>query len=277
MSDPLSIADTTSVTRSVTRTQGPRALAGQERDDQVDAPSTETTASHRKRVAAASDASCAAGVPARATASGARLTTGPIRWRCSSSRAALGCPTLVPVRYGRMLESPSTFFRGAPLVMASDLSRTPSNGIHIQICGDAHLLNFGTYATPERNMIFDVNDFDETHIAPWEWDVKRLAASIVVAARTSGLDDQAGVAAVQQAAAEYRSALSSLAGVSPFEAWHSRIDVDAVGRGGADETRSGRAPESRREGPAAHQSSSPFEVDDRRQKGSGSSSRIRRW
>ena len=137
-------------------------------------------------------------------------------------------PKLVPVRYGRMLESPFTFFRGAPLVMASDLSRTPSNGIHIQICGDAHLLNLGTYATPERNMIFDVNDFDETHIGPWEWDVKRLAASIVVAARTSGLDDQAGVAAVQQAAAEYRSALSSLAGISPFEVWHSRIDVDAV-------------------------------------------------
>jgi hypothetical protein len=76
-------------------------------------------------------------------------------------------PKLVPVRYGRMLESPFTFFRGAPLVMASDLSRTPSNGIHIQMCGDAHLLNLGTYATPERNMIFDVNDFDETHIGPW--------------------------------------------------------------------------------------------------------------
>ena len=150
----------------------------------------------------------------------------PVALLEESSRTRV--PELVPVRYGRMLESPFTFFRGAPLVMASDLSRTPSNGIHIQICGDAHLLNFGTYATPERNMIFDVNDFDETHIGPWEWDVKRLAASIVVAARTSGLDDQAGVAAVQQAAAEYRSALSSLARVSPFEAWHSRIDVDAV-------------------------------------------------
>ena len=137
-------------------------------------------------------------------------------------------PDLVPVRYGRMLESPFSFYRGAPLVMASDLSRTPSTGIQIQICGDAHLLNFGTYATPERNVIFDVNDFDETHVGPWEWDVKRLAASIVVAARTTGLADVQGVEAVHRASAEYRSTMSVLAELSPFEVWHSHIDVDAI-------------------------------------------------
>ena len=132
------------------------------------------------------------------------------------------------VRYGRMLESPFSFYRGAPLVMASDLSHTPSTGIQIQICGDAHLLNFGTYATPERNVIFDVNDFDETHVGPWEWDIKRLAASIVVAARTTGLADVQGVEAVHRASAEYRSTMSTLAELSPFEVWHSHIDVDAI-------------------------------------------------
>ena len=137
-------------------------------------------------------------------------------------------PDLVPVRYGRMLESPFSFYRGAPLVMASDLSRTPSTGIQIQVCGDAHLLNFGTYATPERNVIFDVNDFDESHTGPWEWDVKRLAASIVVAARTTGLTDAQGVEAVHRASAEYRSTMSALAELSPFEVWHSHIDVDAI-------------------------------------------------
>ena len=137
-------------------------------------------------------------------------------------------PDLVPVRYGRMLESPFSFYRGTPLVMASDLSRTPSTGIQIQICGDAHLLNFGTYATPERNVIFDVNDFDETQVGPWEWDVKRLAASLVVAARTTGLADAQGLEAVHRASVEYRSTMSSLAELSPFEVWHSRIDVDAI-------------------------------------------------
>jgi uncharacterized protein (DUF2252 family) len=135
---------------------------------------------------------------------------------------------LVPVRMGRMLQSPFAFFRGAPLIMASDLSRTPATGIKVQLCGDAHLLNFGTFATPERNLVFDLNDFDETHIGPWEWDVKRLAASVAVAARTSGLVDANGVEAVHQCVAEYRSTMAALAELSSFEVWHSRIDVDAV-------------------------------------------------
>ena len=135
---------------------------------------------------------------------------------------------LVPVRHGRMAQSPFAFYRGAPLVMASDLSRTPSTGITLQICGDAHLMNFGTYATPERNMVFDLNDFDETQVGPWEWDVKRLAASLVVAARTSGLATSDGVHAVHAGATAYRSGMAMMAEQSSFQVWHARIDVDAV-------------------------------------------------
>ena len=93
---------------------------------------------------------------------------------------------LVPIRYGRMSMSPFAFFRGSADIMASDLAKTPVSGIQAQICGDAHLSNFGVYASPERRQVFDVNDFDETHAGPWEWDVKRLAASVVVAARQNG-------------------------------------------------------------------------------------------
>src|SRR5512134_117869 len=96
---------------------------------------------------------------------------------------------LVPIRYGRMLQSPFTFYRGAAAVMAADLALTPSTGVRVQSCGDCHLLNFGGFATPERNILFDINDFDETLPAPWEWDVKRLATSFVLAARSLGMPD----------------------------------------------------------------------------------------
>src|SRR5215510_14972605 len=98
---------------------------------------------------------------------------------------------LIPIRYGRMLVSPFTFFRGAALVMASDLSRTPSSGIRAQVCGDAHLLNFGLFGSAERNLVFDVNDFDETLPGPWEWDLKRLAASLEIAGRSNGFSHHA--------------------------------------------------------------------------------------
>ena len=137
-------------------------------------------------------------------------------------------PDLVPVRAGRMMASPFAFYRGSPAIMAADLSRTPSTGIQLQICGDAHLLNFGTFATPERNQIFDLNDFDETQPGPWEWDIKRLAASLVVAARTAGLSDSEGVAAVQGCSAEYRSEMAKMADLSAFEVWHSRLDVGSI-------------------------------------------------
>jgi uncharacterized protein (DUF2252 family) len=127
-----------------------------------------------------------------------------------------------------MMASPFAFYRGSPAVMAADLSRTPSTGIHLQICGDAHLLNFGTFATPERNQIFDLNDFDETQLGPWEWDLKRLAASLVVAARTAGLADSDGAAAVQGCSAEYRAEMAKMAELSAFEVWHSRLDVESI-------------------------------------------------
>ncbi|MFL5809689.1 MAG: DUF2252 family protein, partial [Flavisolibacter sp.] len=95
---------------------------------------------------------------------------------------------LIPIRYGRMLKSPFAFYRGAAAIMAADLATTPSTGIYVQSCGDCHLMNFGSYATPERRIAFDINDFDETHPAPWEWDVKRLATSFVIAAINNGLD-----------------------------------------------------------------------------------------
>ena len=98
-------------------------------------------------------------------------------------------PELVPIRYGRMLASPFAFLRGSATVMAHDLATAATTGIEVQACGDAHLLNFGLFATPERNLVFDVNDFDETLPGPWEWDVKRLAASVMVAGRDAGFDD----------------------------------------------------------------------------------------
>ena len=137
-------------------------------------------------------------------------------------------PELVPVRNGRMMASPFAFYRGSPAVMAADLSRTPSTGIQLQICGDAHLYNFGTFATPERNQVFDLNDFDETHPGPWEWDLKRLAASLMVAARTSGLSDGDGGAAVRGCAAEYRAEMAKMAQLSEFEVWQSRLDVESI-------------------------------------------------
>ena len=101
-------------------------------------------------------------------------------------QAASRVPELVPIRYGRMLVSPFTFYRGAALLMASDLSTTPDSGIFTQICGDAHLSNFGVFGTPERTLVFDLNDFDETLPGPWEWDLKRLAASFEIAGRNAG-------------------------------------------------------------------------------------------
>jgi len=141
---------------------------------------------------------------------------------------------LVPVRNGRMMASPFAFYRGAPAVMASDLCRTPATGIRLQICGDAHLLNFGTFATPERNQIFDLNDFDETQVGPWEWDIKRLAASLVVAARTAGLADGDGVTAALDCTAEYRSEMTKMAELSAFEVWHSHLDVESIIAGAPD-------------------------------------------
>lgn len=137
-------------------------------------------------------------------------------------------PKLVPVRNGRMMSSPFTFFRGAPAVMAADLSRTPSTGVRLQICGDAHLLNFGTFATPERKQVFDLNDFDETQIGPWEWDLKRLGASLAVAARTAGWADSYAQEALLSSSAEYRSEMAKMANLSAYAVWHSSLDIESI-------------------------------------------------
>src|SRR3974390_2204552 len=126
---------------------------------------------------------------------------------------------LLAIRYGRMLPSPFTFFRGAAGVMASDLARTPTTGLRVQACGDCHLLNFGGFATPERSIIFDINDFDETLPGPWEWDVKRLVTSIVLAARSNGLSDRQGRHCAVGCARVYREHMHELAGLRPLGVW----------------------------------------------------------
>jgi uncharacterized protein (DUF2252 family) len=137
-------------------------------------------------------------------------------------------PELVPIRYGRMLVSPFTFFRGAALIMASDLSTTPSSGLTAQICGDAHLSNFGIFGSPERQLVFDCNDFDETHPGPWEWDVKRLAASIVVAGRGRGHSKAMRTDAILQLGQSYRESMRLMASMSNLEVWYFHVDAAGV-------------------------------------------------
>jgi uncharacterized protein (DUF2252 family) len=131
---------------------------------------------------------------------------------------------LVPLRYGRMLQSPFTFYRGSAGVMAADLARTPVSGIHVQVCGDCHLMNFGGFATPERRLIFDINDLDETLPAPWEWDVKRLVASFVLAARANGLSDANGRDAAVACARSYRRKMRDFAAMDVLDVWYARLD-----------------------------------------------------
>jgi uncharacterized protein (DUF2252 family) len=137
-------------------------------------------------------------------------------------------PDLVPIRYGRMLASPFAYFRGAAAPMAWDLAHTPSSGIRVQACGDAHLLNFGMYAAPDRHLVFDVNDFDETLPAPFEWDVKRLAASFAVAAREKELSDRDAHTAARLAVRSYRTEMANYASMRFLKVWYSRIDIDEV-------------------------------------------------
>jgi uncharacterized protein (DUF2252 family) len=135
---------------------------------------------------------------------------------------------LVPIRYGRMLQSPFTFLRGSAGLMASDLAATPTTGLRVQACGDCHLLNFGLFATPERNLIFDLNDFDETLPAPWEWDVKRLAVSFAVAARDIHLTDKPAKAAAIECVRAYREQLREFSKMSPLDVWYYRLDAQTM-------------------------------------------------
>jgi uncharacterized protein (DUF2252 family) len=137
-------------------------------------------------------------------------------------------PELVPVRYGRMMVSPFTYYRGAALPMASDLATTPASGLAVQACGDAHLSNFGIFGAPDRRLVFDVNDFDETLPGPWEWDVKRLAASLEVAGRDNGYADKERREIVTATAAGYRQAMRSFAGMNGLDVWYARADIDQL-------------------------------------------------
>ena len=137
-------------------------------------------------------------------------------------------PELIPIRHERMSASPFTFFRGAATVMAADLASTPSTGISVQLCGDAHLSNFGGFAAPDRRLVVDINDFDETLRGPWEWDVKRLAASMSVAARDIGFGRKQRREITTAAVASYRTWMRKLAQVRNIDVWYARIEADAV-------------------------------------------------
>ena len=142
------------------------------------------------------------------------------------SQDAARIPELLPIRYGRMLASPFAFYRGAAKIMAGDLAHTPRTGLTVQCCGDAHVANFGVFASPERRLVFDLNDFDETLPGPWEWDVKRLATSMLIAARENDFKsrDQEGVVAATLA--EYRTAMAGFAAMNNLDVWYAHLDVD---------------------------------------------------
>ena len=142
------------------------------------------------------------------------------------AQAQTRVPELVPIRYGRMLVSPFTFYRGAAKIMATDLARTPTSGLNVQCCGDAHLSNFGVFASPERRLVFDINDFDETLPGPWEWDVKRLAASMLIAARDNGFAAKDQDRIVLDTVTQYRNAMRTFAGMENLTVWYARLDIE---------------------------------------------------
>jgi uncharacterized protein (DUF2252 family) len=137
-------------------------------------------------------------------------------------------PELVPIRYGRMLVSPFTFYRGAAMIMASDLAGTPQSGLTVQCCGDAHLSNFGVFASPERRLVFDLNDFDETLPGPWEWDVKRLAVSMLIAAQDNGYATKEQERIVLDTVDAYRTTMTRFATMGNLDVWYARLDIENV-------------------------------------------------
>jgi uncharacterized protein (DUF2252 family) len=143
-------------------------------------------------------------------------------------QALMRVPELVPIRYGRMLVSPFAFYRGAAKIMAHDLARTPRSGLIVQCCGDAHLSNFGVFASPERRLVFDINDFDETLPGPWEWDVKRLAASMLIAARDNEFAAKDQDRVVLDTVAAYRATMREFAGMGNMAVWYARLEIEPV-------------------------------------------------
>ncbi|MGD9956607.1 MAG: DUF2252 domain-containing protein [Candidatus Nanopelagicales bacterium] len=143
-------------------------------------------------------------------------------------QAASRVQELLPIRYGRMASSPFAFYRGAAAIMAADLASTPSSGIRAQLCGDAHLMNFGVYNSPDRRLVFDLNDFDETLPGPWEWDLKRLAASLVIAGQENGYSEPEVAEIVRDSVRSYRTAMADFAGQGNLAVWYSRLEVDSL-------------------------------------------------
>jgi uncharacterized protein (DUF2252 family) len=144
------------------------------------------------------------------------------------AQAVTSVPELVPIRYGRMIESPFRFYRGAASIMAADLASTPRSGMRAQLCGDAHLLNFRLLGSPERRLVFDINDFDETLRGPWEWDVKRLAASLAIAGRENGFDDHQRETVVRAMVRGYREAMRAFAGMTSLDVWYAHGDTERI-------------------------------------------------
>jgi uncharacterized protein (DUF2252 family) len=143
-------------------------------------------------------------------------------------QATTRVPELVPIRYGRMLVSPFTFYRGAAYVMAADLASTARSGLRVQLCGDAHLSNFGVFGSPERRMMFDINDFDETLPGPWDWDVKRLVASMELAGRDNGFSKSARSEVVMTTVRAYREAMQSFAKLHNLDVWYASLDIEQI-------------------------------------------------
>src|SRR5206468_918657 len=133
---------------------------------------------------------------------------------------------LVPIRYGRMLASAFAFYRGGALIMAADLAQMPSSGLRVQSCGDAHLSNFGVFGSPERTLVFDINDFDETAPGPWEWDVKRLAASFAIGGRENGFSEKECRAIVLETVGAYREAMVAFAPMRNLDVWYAHMPVE---------------------------------------------------
>src|SRR5512133_570145 len=162
-------------------------------------------------------------------------------------------PDLVPVRHGRMLVSPFTFYRGAAKIMAADLAGTPTAGLRVQLCGDAHLSNFGAFASPERDLLFSLNDFDETLPGPFEYDVKRMAASFTIAARNNGFSKADTRAATLASVAAYREAMAGFAAMGTLNIWYAHLAEDELLKGSrAPPPRRPRPPRRRRKWPSGH-------------------------
>jgi uncharacterized protein (DUF2252 family) len=195
---------------------------------------TETPAEEVRHLTVAERAargkSVRAEVPRRALGTWAAPPGRPDPVTLLEEQAKTRVPELVPIRYGRMLASPFSFFRGAASIMASDLAGLPRTGLHVQLCGDAHLSNFGGYAAPDRRLVFDINDFDETLHGPYEWDLKRLAASFAVGGRSRGFDIERRHAINETVGRSYREAIAGFAAMRTLDVWYSRVDIEEFAR-----------------------------------------------